>query len=321
LKTIALLPIRNEAAMLPFSLDCLSKCCDVVMVYDQDSSDSSRDICRQFPRVTLLESNTAAVCEVGRWKLLDAARDFDGENFLWCTDADELISPSLFRAFLEAERDRLTPGTVVEGMFYHLWGRVDRYRDDGSPYAPYWKGFGLVDDRRSDFDRSEALPLHQSRVPLREGQPVVQSESLRVLHLQWLRFRENQLKQVWYRCSELLDGRKPADINERYSITLPPARVKTSTVPDAWVEGLSFPALQDNGTTWQEREVLDWLTQHGPERFEKLEIWHVPELEKVFRDRVGRRPRPDKSYRPPLSKRARRFARRVVSGTRRRFLP
>jgi hypothetical protein len=130
--------------MLPFSLDCLSKCCDVVMVYDQDSSDSSRDICRQFPRVTLLESNTAAVCEVGRWKLLDAARDFDGENFLWCTDADELFSPSLFRAFLEAERDRLTPGTVVEGMFYHLWGRVEGYSDDGEPKAPERKGFGLV---------------------------------------------------------------------------------------------------------------------------------------------------------------------------------
>lgn len=289
------------------------------MVYDQDSTDASRDICRQYPRVVLIESAKAAICEVGRWRLLDAARDFDGENFLWCTDADELISPSLFRAFLDSERSRLGPGTVVEGMFYHLWGRADRYRDDGSPYAPYWKGFGLIDDRKSDFDRSPSLPLHQSRVPLREGQPVVRSESLRVLHLQWLRFRDNQLKQVWYRCSELLDGRNPSAINERYSITLPPARVKTSPVPDEWTEGLTFPELHDDGKTWQEGEVLAWLDEHGPEHFEKLEIWHLPELEKLFRDRVGRRPRPDRSYRPPLSKRAGRLARRVVSGTRRRF--
>jgi hypothetical protein len=321
LKTIALLPIRNEAAMLPYSLDCLSKCCDVVLVYDQDSEDTSRDICRQFPRVQLIESKTAAVCEVGRWRLLDAARDYEGENFLWCTDADELISPAQFRRFLAREQARLEPGTVVEGMFYHLWGRTDRYRDDGSPYAPYWKAFGLVDDRKADFDRSPALPLHQSRVPLRERQSVIQSDLLHVLHLQWLKFRENQLKQAWYRCSELLDGRQPSEINARYSITLPPSRVRTSSVPEEWVEGVTFPDTREEGVTWQERDVIQWLEEFGPQRFEPLEIWHIRELDKVFRARVGRRPRPDRSYRPPLAKRARRFARRIMSGTRRRLFP
>jgi hypothetical protein len=318
-KTIALLPVRNEAAMLPFSLACLSACCDVVMIYDQDSTDASRDIARQFPKVVLIESDSAAVCEVGRWRLLDAAREYDGCNLLWCTDADELISPPLFASFLAREREKLVPGTVVEGMFYHLWGRVDRYRDDGSPYAPYWKGFGLVDDRKADFDRSPALPLHQSRVPLRDGQSTLRSDFLRVLHLQWLRFAENQFKQAWYRCSELLDGRSSSEINARYSITLPPARVKTTAVPDDWTRGLAFPDIRDDGNTWQQKEIMAWLDEHGPERFESLEIWHIPQLRRVFRERVGRRPRPDRSYRPPLSNRARRLAGRVVRGTRRRF--
>jgi len=206
-------------------------------------------------------------------------------------------------------------------MFYHLWGRVDRYRDDASAYAPYWKAFGLVDDRKADFDRTPALPLHQSRVPLRPDQLVIQSELLAVLHLQWLKFRDNQLKQVWYRCSELLDGRHPSEINARYSITLPPPRVRTSAVREEWVQGLAFPDLREQGATWQERDVLKWLDELGPQKFEALEIWHIPELNNVFRQRVGRRPRPDRSYRLPLSKRARRFARKVVSGTRRRLFP
>jgi hypothetical protein len=320
MKTIALMPVRNEAAMLPFSLDCLSSSCDVIMVYDQASTDSSRDICRQFPKVVLIESNIAAVCEVGRWKLLDAARDFDGHNLLWCTDADELISPVLFRAFLANDRERLLPGTVVEGLFHHLWDRPDRFRDDGSPYAPYWKEFGLVDNRTTDFDRSPALPLHQPRVPLGAGQTRLRSDSLHVLHLQWLMANENQVKQAWYRCQEWLDGKSAVEINQRYAITLPPARTRTSAVPTEWTEGLSFPEIVTGGITWQEKEILEALEQRGAEFFEPLEIWHIPKLGQFFRNQVGRRPRPDRSYRPPLSQRARHFARRVVAGTRRRLL-
>ena len=48
MKIIALLPVRNEAWMLPHSLACLSAFCDVVLVSDQDSEDESREICRAF---------------------------------------------------------------------------------------------------------------------------------------------------------------------------------------------------------------------------------------------------------------------------------
>jgi hypothetical protein len=320
MKTIALMPVRNEAAILPFSLDCLSSCCDVIMVYDQASTDSTRDICRQFTKAVLIESNIAAVSEVGRWKLLDAARDFEGDNLLWCTDADELISPVLFHEFLTRDRERLLPGTVVEGMFHHLWERPDRYRDDQSPYAPYWKEFGLVDDRTTDFDRSPTLPLHQPRVPLGAGQTRLRSDSLHVLHLQWLMANENQVKQAWYRCQEWLDGKTAIEINRRYAITLPATRTRTSAVPSKWMEGLSFPELVTGGITWQEEEILEALEERGAEFFEPLEIWHIPKLGQLFRSQVGRRPRPDRSYRPPLSQRARHFARRVVAGTRRRLL-
>ena len=320
MKTIALMPVRNEASILPFSLECLSSCCDVVLVCDQASTDSSRDICRQFPKVILIESSTAAVCEVGRWKLLDAARDYEGKNLLWCTDADELISPARFRDFLARDRARLVPGTVVAGQFHQLWERPDQYRDDGSAYAPYWKEFGLVDDRTTDFDRSPSLPLHQPRVPLAAGQTTLRSENLHVLHLQWLMADVNQMKQAWYRCKEWLDGSTSVEINRRYSITLPATRVRTSPVPEEWTEGLRFPELVDGGVTWQEKEILDALEEHGAEFFEPLEIWHIPKLGQFFRDQVGRRPRPDRSYRPPFSQRARHFARRVVAGTRRRLL-
>jgi Glycosyl transferase family 2 len=320
MKVIALMPVRNEAWIIRHSLACLSTFCDVILVNDQNSEDATADICRQFPKVHLIESPTADVCEVGRWRLLDAARDHEGQNLLWCTDADELVSPALFRKFLSVHRDHLAPGTVVEALFYHLWESPRSYRDDGSPYSPYWKQFGLVDDRKTDFDRSPRLPLHQPRVPLGEGQPTLRSDEIRVLHLQWLLAEQNQIKQAWYRCREWLDGKSAAEVNERYSITLPAPNARTSELPAAWTEGLTLPDLTtDSRQTWQEREIVGWFDYYGAEFFEPLEIWHITPLERIFEDRVGRRPRPAKSYRPAFSSRAKRFARLVANGARGRF--
>ena len=97
MKIIGLVPVRNEAWILPHSLACLTGFCDVVIVSDQDSEDDSRDICRRFANVVVLESRVRGVCEQARWLLLDAARDYEGHNLWWWNDADELVSPSLAR--------------------------------------------------------------------------------------------------------------------------------------------------------------------------------------------------------------------------------
>ncbi|MGH9142406.1 MAG: glycosyltransferase [Vicinamibacterales bacterium] len=321
MKIIAMMPVRNEAWILPHSLACLSAFCDIILVSDQNSEDESREICRQFPKVVLLESSQRLVCEQARWQLLDAARDFDGCNMLWCTDADELMSPVLATRFVEAQRTELEPGTVVECLYYHLWHHLDRYRSDGANYGPYWKEIGLRDDRRMDYGRSRSLPLHEPRVPLEGAARRVRAANLPVLHLQWLLAERNQMKQAWYRCRELLDGAKStAAINAFYAVTLPNARIPTAEVPPPWVDGLTMPDLSvDRLPSWQEREIRGWFDQHSPEFFEPLEIWHVPSLRAEFRRRVGRSPRPDRSYRPSWPTRARRFARRVAGAARRRL--
>ena len=100
MKIIGLVPVRNEAWVLPHSLASLSGFCDVVIVSDQSSDDRSREICRTFPKVVLLESAERRISTQVRWQLLDAARDYDGCNLLWCTDADELVAPRAARGLL-----------------------------------------------------------------------------------------------------------------------------------------------------------------------------------------------------------------------------
>ena len=123
MRIIPLMPVRNEAWVLPHSLGALTAFCDVVIVSDQNSTDDSVRVCREFPKVTVIENSVSRVCEAARWQLLDAARDFDGTNLLWWMDADELISPAVASASLKTVWDELRPGTVVETVL----------PDDGCP--------------------------------------------------------------------------------------------------------------------------------------------------------------------------------------------
>ena len=321
MKIIALMPVRNEAWILPHSLACLSAFCDVVLVGDRQSDDATREICGRFPKAVIVDAPARSRIREQRWQLLDAARGYQGHNLLWATDADELLSPAAARAFLARERVRLLPGTAVECRYYHLWNGTSRYRDDVSHYAPQWKQVGFVDDRRSDFDRSNATALHEPRVPAGAEAPVVRAESLPLLHLQWVIPARNQLKQAWYRCREWLDGgRTAAAINELYALTRPDAQVPTTALPPAWVEGVSLPdPSADSVASWHQRDILHWFDEYGVERFEPLEIWHIDVLRDEFRRRTGRSPQPDRSYLPSWPTRARRLGRRLVSAARRRL--
>jgi hypothetical protein len=313
MKIIGMMPVRNEAWVLRHSLACLTGFCDVVLVSDQASEDESRAICKEFQNVVVIEQNRTMVCEEARWHLLDAARDYDGHNLLWCTDADELMSPRLAAHSLR-NAGSARPGTMIECSFYHSWNDASHYRDDESPYAPQHKLVAFVDDREQDYDRSPTLPLHQLRIPVADGNEVLELHDLPVLHLQWLLVHRNQMKQAWYRCNEWLNSaRAAADINRQYSITLLPSHAKATHVPSEWVAGITYPCLDvDASPSWQELDIRRWFAEHGAAHFEPLEIWHIASLADLFRREVGRRPRSDRSYRPTLMTQARRFAGRAA---------
>jgi hypothetical protein len=325
MKIIALVPVRNEAWVLEHSLRCLSGFCDVVIMSDQTSTDGTREICRRFPKVVLLESKpvdtVARLPQQARWRLLEAARNYDGNNLLWCTDADELTPPALARRFFADRAGVLSPRRVIECRVHNLWRDARRYRQDLSLYGPHWKPIGFIDDRRVGYPMSER-PLHEPRIPIEPDASALRTEELPVLHLQWVIWNRNQMKQAWYRCVELINGSLTAvELNALYQGTLPIWYVHTEPVPDVWLADLTLPpASADREPSWHEQEVLAWFEERGVEFFEPLEIWHVPSLRREFRRRTGRNPRPDRSYQPPRLVRAQRFSRRVFNAVRRRVV-
>jgi glycosyltransferase involved in cell wall biosynthesis len=323
-RVIALLPVKNEAWIIEHTLASLSGFCDVILVNDQQSTDGTREIAARFPKAVWIESAESHICEQARWRLWDVARHYEGANLVWCTDADELVSPRLVRRFLDGHQAELTGGVVIDSLYCHFWNGPDRYRTGlGGAYAPHLKPIAIVDDRRANYDRSRALPLHEERVPIAPGTRRLKAEHVPVLHLQWLLPNRSQMRQAWYRCREWMQGgRTAAAINEQYAHTLPERYVPTAPVPREWIDDVTLPATDvDAQPSWHEADILRWFDKRGVAFFEPVEIWGVRRLRREFRERTGRNPRPDRSYVPPRLVRTRTLGRRVLAAAKRRIIP
>jgi glycosyltransferase involved in cell wall biosynthesis len=130
--------IRNEALILPDTLDYLATQVDAIVVYDDASTDDTVDILRKHPKVALIVANQAWEKDIAARKLaegrhrgllLDIARSELPHDWMFCFDPDERVTGSLpsFVAGLEAD--------ASDAVRVQLF---DAYMtpEDCAPYAP-----------------------------------------------------------------------------------------------------------------------------------------------------------------------------------------
>jgi glycosyltransferase involved in cell wall biosynthesis len=296
MKIIALMPVKNEAHVLPTCLSSLVPIVDEIVALDDGSDDGSRDLIRaaggfveaRAPRDQL----SRPISSDHRRRLLELGRERGGTHFVWL-DADEAFTAPFIRdgrSHIEA----LRPGEKLLLQWIALWRSLDVYRDDRSMWSNSFKDFIVADDGESDFAVQQ---MHEGRTPGRNAPSVLRKLSAAdgaVFHFQFVAWDRFQMKQAWYRCWELVAGLDvPASINRRYRGTLDEDGLRTSSVPGEWYEGLVRPVrLEDVGLGWYRNAILDWFDECGVERFEPLEIWHIADLRREFVARSGRAPRP-----------------------------
>jgi glycosyltransferase involved in cell wall biosynthesis len=293
-KLIALMPVRNEAHILPATLACLEQFCDHIILSDHQSTDNTKEIARSFTKVILIDNTTPQTgAEHGRPALFEAARQFEGNNLLLCLDADEIAPPAIFQGLKAAVAERFEPGTFFTLWWVQLWRGLTHYRADESVWSNSYVPMMLYDDRRQDHWGDRHF-LHGGRLPtISDPTRLVKLEGFPVLHLQWAYWDRTQFKQARYRMLEYIQAEfaNTEAINAKYAITLGDEYEGVAPVPTAWLEGVHFPAdLMNIQPCWQYDDVLAMLERHGIARFEPLQIWHIPELNSLFVKSCGRAP-------------------------------
>lgn len=287
MKIITLLPARNEAWILPYSLENYSQFSDYIIIADQYSTDGSREIYKRFPKVSFFDNNGTGAGNKIRWALLDEARKIPGNNLIICLDADELLSPKAVEIMREFGSEK---PVSFRADWRQLIGDGFKHRIDGV-WKESAKDFAFIDDRLSvDYERKELLIDHTARIPSINNPIKIDYP---ILHLHYMAKIRSEIKQVWYMCIELLNGINPRRINHRYF----PAQFSNiieAEVDSKWTEGITMPPTEIFADTYAERqkEVSDMITKNGILYFEPLQIWHLPELHQRFLEEAGREPRP-----------------------------
>jgi hypothetical protein len=144
---VALTRVRNEALLLPDTLDYLAKHVDAIVAYDDAGTDRTVEFLRAHPKVALIVANQVWEQDVAARKLaegrhrgllLEMAREQLPHEWMFCFDPDERITGDL-RGFLEGLDDE--PCDAVRVRLFDAYMTPE-------DHAPYRQGAELLDFRR-----------------------------------------------------------------------------------------------------------------------------------------------------------------------------
>jgi hypothetical protein len=287
MKTIALLPCKNEIDFLPSYINSISKVSDMLIVVDDQSVDQSRDFLEIQDKIpcTILEPKKErgedwSVDKI-RQQLLDEGRRQGGTHFI-CLDADECFTETFSKKCPDVLK-HMQPGQKIQMQWLAMWKSTTHYREDASVWSNNFKDFIFCDDGKSNFI-SEAY-FCEPRTPGENNDSTLMKLNPKygaVMHFQFSFWKKFQLKQCWYRCRELVHGKNVNAINEKFRITLDDPNVYLCACPEDWIPNV-MPSIEDFKVekNWHYLEIKELFRKHGKEFFSGLDIWHVQEIKKL----------------------------------------
>lgn len=284
MKKILVFPVKNEEWILEQSLTCASLWADHIITAYQDSYDKTLEILRKFPKVIIVENPATVHSSNVRKLLLEAARNFEGNNAIFSFDADEIPTSHMLSAEFNQKLENLQPGTALEMEWINLWRSPNHYRNDKSIWSNSWKDFGFIDDRKLEYKTLNIVSDHTTRIPSPEKQQHVRLEFPKVLHYQFVDWDRVMSKQAYYRLTEFEQSKKTflgvLKINLKYFPSKDETGLHTSEVPQEWIgayekAGIDLQHLTVPKLTWFDREIIKRFKENTPAVYAPLDIWDV----------------------------------------------
>lgn len=278
MKKILIIPVKNEEWILEFTLTCASMFFDHIIIADENSTDDTPNICAKFPKVIYFKNEALSYNEGNRRQiLLDAARQFEGNNFIAHLAADEIFSANILNEeVFEKLVEGKAPGTAFSFQWIQLWRNDTHYRSDiQSIWSHFDRPFAFIDDRQVNFESGFA---HLSIIPESLVFKAISVPHIKVLHYQFMDFPRMLRKQRWARLLEFGHYTQPIFLrslilNNKYINTKDETTLRVTKVPTHWLAKYPPCILRPDTLKWHEARSIEFMRQYGVENLYWLDIW------------------------------------------------
>ncbi len=271
---ICLTPVKNEAWILDKFLKSASLWADYIIIADQNSTDGSIEIAKKYPKVILVENNSAEFNENQRQKLLiNEARKIGGPKILIALDADEFFTAN----FQESTEWQMILNSKPGDAFYIKWLNIYSNRKFGW-FQESSHVFAIFDDDSPHIGSY----IHSERLPVSKNSNKIIITSIFILHLQYIFWKRMESKQRYYQCLEVIKypEKHPIDIYRKYNHMYAIPKSIRVTLNKKFFSiylqnGIDILEKPKGKYFWFDREVLEFFMKYSTKNFSKLGIWGV----------------------------------------------
>ena len=275
---IVLAPVRNEAWVLRAFLEATSLWADHIIIADQMSTDGSREIAKEYPKVILVDNNRKEMHQAATRRLLfEEAKKIEGDKILFALDADEFLAGD----FVNTEDWRMIMDSKPNDVFCWRWMNLKGDDHDKYSIGPYYYWAVHVSDSLWEGEFPDHF-IHEWRLPWPpEAREVNQHElaDLFSIHFAWVNQNRQRNKERFYQVSTVAKEPKKSkvtlfrhyhDVEFQDCLELPKNAYEfyESHGLDIW----NYVDLDDEGAYYTS-EVIRLFEQDGIRSFALLGIW------------------------------------------------
>ena len=279
---VVLTPVRNEAWILRTFLEATSLWADHIIIADQMSTDGSREIAREYPKVTLIDNDRPEMHQAATRRLLfEAAKKIPGDKVVFTLDADEFLAGD----FIHSDDWRKILESEPNDAFCWRW--MNLKKGDPSQYSThqhyYWAVHESEDVWNGEFPDNF---IHEWRLPWPPKARTVNLDELRSLHFARVNVARQRNKERFYQVSTLAcrSSANPIKLFRQYhaeeNLQYYPVPENAYCFYDAHgMDVMGMIDLKDEGEYYTS-EILKFFDRLGTKRFAVLDIWDAEWMKK-----------------------------------------
>lgn len=292
---IVITPVRNEAWVLEAFLAHCSSWANRIIIADQHSTDGSREIAAQFPKVTLIDNPQKEMHQATvRYHLFKEVDQIAGDKIVFALDADEFLS----EGFIHTNGWKKILNSHPNSIFCFRWQNLisDFCHEECSPLEPAeWACHFDSKTRISElYAQAEQKAIHEARVPCTSDAQYIEINDIRYIHLARINNIRTRNKNDFYQVSTINKLRKSISSITLYRTYHPIPNIQnlvqdiSLTTSDGTQRLNSLVHTNDHGWHYI-NEISAILQREGTRKYRMLCIWDNPDLKSVGID-----------YRPPI---------------------